>query len=191
MEQNKSYYLRVEKVDAPVEASNGNGSYKKSAFRQFVSSQKTGTKWVDSPTAKAAIMNLWTAQKRTDGSMTKPHFLYDVIAEGMEYEGAIKTYTTTPYIIETNGVKREARSITVVVFEGEDGVQVANQQLANRDACVVNVDEEGNMTNTLNLNDLRERNALRAAGNNTGKEGLKNEGADDLKIKEEDAILVE
>lgn len=180
MEQNKSYYLRVEKVDAPVEASNGNGSYKKVVLRQFVSAQKSGSKWINSPTAKSVTFNMWTAQKRTDGSMTKPHFLYDVIAPDMELEGVIVTLNTTPYVIESNGVKRTANSITVAVFEGEDAIQVGNSQLSNRDACVTTIDEEGVATNTLNLTELRERNAAKSAGNNTGKEALKNEGVDDL-----------
>lgn len=181
MNSQKSYYLRVEKVDAPVAAANGNGTYKKVVLRQYVSAQKSGTKWVNSPTAKSTTLNMWTAQKRTDGSMTKPHFLYDVVEEGMELEGVISTLNTTAYIIETNGIKREARSITVAVFEGENEIQVANAQLSNRDACVVTVDEEGVASNTLNLNDLRERNAKRAAGN-AGGGLLENE---ELKAEEE------
>ena len=175
MEQNKSFYLRVAKVSPAVEAANGNGSYKKVELRQYVSSQKSKDKWVNSPTAKAVTMNMWTAQKRSDGTITKPHFLYDIIEEGMELEGVIETLNTTAYTIETNGIKREARSITVAVFEGEDAIRNANAQLSNRDACVVTIDEDGVAQNTLNLSDLRERNAARMSGNTSGNDLKKNE----------------
>lgn len=172
MNNEKRYYLRVKTVDAAKPASNGNGSYKKVTLEMMVTFEKSAGKWIDSPTAKSVTMNLWTAQKRTDGSMSKGHPFYDVIAEGMELVGEIKSFTTTPYDIETNGIKREARSLTVAVFEGEDGIDVANQQLSQRNACVVKIDEEGVAHNTVNLDVLRTRNAERTAGN-TGKGALK------------------
>jgi hypothetical protein len=173
MNNEKRYYLRVKTVAPATPASNGNGSYKKTTLEMMVTFEKSTGKWIDSPTAKSVTMNLWTAQKRSDGSMSKGHPFYDVIAEGMELVGEVKTLPTTPYDIETNGIKREARSITVAVFEGEDAIDVANAQLSQRNACVVKIDEEGVQHNTVNLDALRTRNAERAAGNTGTGGGLK------------------
>lgn len=176
MNQNKNYYLKVVTVANPVEAANGNGSYKKVTLQQWVTSEKTPKKFIDSPTAKLVTMNLWTEQKRNDGSMSKRHFLYDSIIEGMELEGVIDTLDTSEYTVETNGVTRTARKLTVIAFEGENIVDVANSQLSQRDACVVRIDDEGTVTPTLNLQTLRETNALRTAERNKDSkpEGFKN-----------------
>lgn len=176
MNSKKSFYLKVVKVHPVVEAANGNGSYKKVTFQQMMSEEINPRKTIEKPTALSVTMNLWSAQKRSDGSMTKPHFMYDEVVEGDEWSGDIVKFNTTPYSIETNGTVREARSITVVVFQGEDAIAVANNQLSQRNACVVTIDEDGVSHNTLNLNELRERNAERARGNSNKPEVFKNEG---------------
>jgi hypothetical protein len=173
MNNEKSYYLRVKTVEPAKEASNGNGSYKKVTFQQMMSEQINATKVIVKPTSLTVTMNLWTAQKRSDGTMSKAHFMYDDVVEGDEWSGSIEKFNTTPYTIEAaDGSKREARSLTVVVFEGEVGIDVANAQLSQRNACVVKIDEEGVAHNTVNLDVLRQRNTERAAGN-TGSGPLK------------------
>jgi hypothetical protein len=177
MNLDKSYYLRVVKVMPAEEAKNGNGSFKKVTFEKWVDQKLPSGKVMTSPTGKSITKNLWTSQERSDGTMSKAHFLYDTVHEGLELVGTIEVLDTTEYpIVGSNGSTNLARKLSVVVFDSENGIDVANSELADRNACVVKINEEtGEITNTRNLTELREKNTLREKARNKKTEEFENE----------------
>ncbi len=60
-------------------------------------------------------------------------------------DGHIQTFNTTPYTV---GERSNLTTYTCVVFEGENGVSVANRNLRSNNAAVV--DEHGQITSKVN-----------------------------------------
>jgi hypothetical protein len=125
--------LKVTKLEAPKEASTGNGSYQTLTVQEFKLVQ-VGNKTLEVATVKTATRNLWSERDKKDGGKMKGDAFYGTIGVGDYVAGSIETFNTTPYKIDG----REVTSRKTLVFEGENGVAVCNSELSsNGDVCVV------------------------------------------------------
>lgn len=91
-------------------------------------------------TTQLRSRNLWEATELEDGRIIKADPLFNQLFVGDEVDGTISTFNTTPYKIGNNQVNQWSG----VVFEGENPITLANAQLRNNNAVVV--DEHGQPT---------------------------------------------
>lgn len=135
--------LKVTKVEAPKQASNGNGFYKTITVQEF-RLVPVGNKTVEVATVKQATRNLWSERQKKDGSgVVKSDTFFDTISQGDFVAGEIMHFNTTPYDIDGKTVT----SFKALTFEGENPVNVANSALSSKLACVI--DENGVPTRDL------------------------------------------
>jgi hypothetical protein len=85
------------------------------------------------PTGAGATRRLFGGMITSEGNRIKDAVLFNKINSGDVVAGEICRYETTPYTIGDNTVNH----ITIFVFEGEDGVSVANRQLGQNGSCVL------------------------------------------------------
>jgi len=133
MQQN---VLKVTKIEAAKDASNGNGKYQTITVQEF-KLVPVGNKTLEIATVKQATRNLWSERDKKDGSKMKGDTFFNTLAVGDYVAGEITAFNTTPYNIDG----KDVTSRKVLVFEGENGVNVANSELSSNFACVV--DENG------------------------------------------------
>lgn len=107
-------------------------------------------------TTQTRSRNLWEANELPDGRVIKADALFGECTTGMLVDGTIMTYNTTPYKIGENTVN----TWTGVVFNGENGITVANNQLKNQGACVV--DEHGQPTANVKVSTPKIQSAVAA-----------------------------
>lgn len=134
--------LKVTAVSEPKAASTGNGHYKTITVQEF-KLVGVGNKTLEIATVKTSTRNLWSERTKKDGGVMKGDTFFNTIQVGDYVAGEITTFNTTPY--EING--RTVTSRKVLVFEGENGVNVTNSELNSNNACVV--DDHGQLTKVL------------------------------------------
>lgn len=117
-----------------LEASNGR-KFQKVTFQLL---KFRGDKQIK--TTQVRSRNLWDTTELEDGRVIKADALFNQLFIGDEVDGTIETFNTTPYKIGNNQVNQWSG----VVFEGENPITVANAQLRNNNAVVV--DENGQPT---------------------------------------------
>ena len=130
------HVLKVTKIEAAKEASNGNGKYQTITVQEF-KLVPVGNKTLEIATVKQTTRNLWSERNKKDGSKMKGDTFFNSLAVGDYVAGEIQTFNTTPYDIDGKTVT----SRKTLVFEGENGTNVCNSELSNNFACVV--DENG------------------------------------------------
>ena len=91
-------------------------------------------------TTQVRSRNLWDTTELADGRVIKADPLFSQLFVGDEVDGTIEIFNTTPYKIDG----RQVNQWSGVVFAGENPVTVANSQLRNNQAVVV--DEHGQPT---------------------------------------------
>lgn len=91
-------------------------------------------------TTQVRSRNLWDTTELEDGRVIKADPLFNQLFVGDEVDGTIETFNTTPYKIDG----RQVNQWSGVVFQGENPITVANAQLKNNNAVVV--DEHGQPT---------------------------------------------
>lgn len=85
--------------------------------------------------------NIWDKVTLENGDVIKADGFFGQLSVGQLIEGEIMSFNTTPYTIGDN----EVNTWTGVIFKGENGLKVANQQLKSKNAHVV----ENNTVNQL------------------------------------------
>jgi len=114
-------------------------------------------------TTQTRSRNLWEANRLPDGRVIKADALFGECTPGVLVDGSIETYNTTQYKIGENTVN----TWTGVVFRGENGITVANNQLKNQGACVV--DEHGQPTaNIVKVSTPKIQSAVAAGAEDEG-----------------------
>ena len=91
-------------------------------------------------TGKSRTRNLWSTTPEVKGDS-----LYGQVQVGTMVAGSIQSCNTTTFTVND----REVNKTTVVVFDFENPVTYANQQLKRNGACVV--DEHGQPTSTFSV----------------------------------------
>jgi hypothetical protein len=91
-------------------------------------------------TTQIRSRNLWDTVELEDGRVIKADAHFNNLFVGDEVDGTIETFNTTPYKIDG----RQVNQWSGVIFEGENPITVANTQLRNNNAVVV--DEHGQPT---------------------------------------------
>jgi hypothetical protein len=138
--------LQINSVDDVQEASNGR-KFRKVSFKAIT--YFGGMKITKNQKAIPRIM--WDSFKdETSGKTFQADQLFLDLQSGEQglggaVEGQVVTFNTTPYQIGENQV----HTYSCVVFSNENGYKVANNQLKQQKACVV--DDEGNRTAPENL----------------------------------------
>ena len=117
-----------------LEASNGR-KFQKVTFQLL---KFRGDKQIK--TTQVRSRNLWDTVEIQDGRVIKADPLFNQLFVGDEVDGTISTFNTTSYKIDG----RQVNQWSGVVFEGENPVTIANSQLKNNNAVVV--DEHGQPT---------------------------------------------
>lgn len=135
--------LKITKVEAPKAASTGNGHFQTITVQEF-KLVPVGNKTLEIATVKTATRNLWSERDKKDGGKMKGDTFFQQVSVGDYVAGEIFNFNTTPYEIDG----RTVTSRKVLIFEGENGTNVANSELSSNNACVV--DENGNLTKELN-----------------------------------------
>ena len=103
----------------------------------FTETKVLGNKQIK--TNKSAVRNLFPEREiEVNGVLTKfkADVLYNDIKKGDLVSGSIHRFNTTSYDIGT----RTVNSWTGIVFEGEDAVKIANQNLKSNNAVVITSD---------------------------------------------------
>lgn len=134
--------LKVTKVEAPKDASNGNGKYQTITVQEF-KLIPIGNRNLEIATVKTATRNIWSERNKKDGGKMKGDTFFNSIVAGDYVAGEIVNYSTTPYYIDN----KQVTSRKTLVFEGENGINVCNSELSSNNACVV--DENGTLTKEL------------------------------------------
>jgi len=135
--------LKVTTVSAPKEAANGNGHFQTITVQE-VKYLSVGKETKEIKTVKQATRNIWSERERKDGSgKVKGDSFFQQLSVGDIVAGEIIQFNTTPYEIDG----RTVTTRKVLVFEGENGINVANSELSSNFSCVV--DENGVPTKEL------------------------------------------
>lgn len=134
--------LKVTRVEAPKDASNGNGKYQTITVQEF-KLIPIGNRNLEIATVKTATRNIWSERNKKDGGKMKGDTFFNSIVVGDYVAGEIVNYSTTPYYIDN----KQVTSRKTLVFEGENGVNVCNSELNSNFSCVV--DENGVPTKEL------------------------------------------
>jgi hypothetical protein len=139
--------LKVTSVGELKKASTGNGHYQTITVQEF-KLIPVGSTTLEVATVKQATRNLWSERDKKDGGKMKGDTFFQQVHPGSYVAGSIETFNTTPYEIDG----RVVTSRKVLIFEGENGVNVANSELSSNFACVV--DDNGVPTKELNKESL-------------------------------------
>ena len=91
-------------------------------------------------TGNTRSRNLWSTTPEVKGDN-----LYGQLVVGDLVAGSIQSFNTTVFTVN----EREVNKTTLVIFDGENPVSYANQQLKRNGACVV--DEHGQPTTTITV----------------------------------------
>ena len=124
--------LKVINVSEIKNATTGNGKYQTITVQQFKLVEINGlTK--EMATANVATRNLWSERTTKDGSTIKADIFFGTLSKGDIVLGEIAKFDTSTYDVSGRAVN----STKVMVFEGENPVNVANSTLSSKNACVV------------------------------------------------------
>lgn len=124
--------MKLLKVVSIEEAQDRTGlTYKKVGFEPF---NENGNKEILTNDA-VRYRNLWPERRLEDGNVIKADPLFAKVKIGSLVAGHIETLPTTPYTVGENQVS----TYTGVFFSNENVVTVANRNLSNYDANVVDI----------------------------------------------------
>lgn len=132
--------LKVTHIGETKQTSSGQ-KYLSVTFKPLILLESSGSEVFSNQKERQRI--LFGSKDNNKGDLLFSEIQKGSLKIGSIVEGTIQTFNTTPY--QPEGYEKEITSTTIVVFSGENGLTIANRNLKQNFASVV--DENGNVTN--------------------------------------------